>query len=161
MKGIVHIRVDDRLIHGQVATRWVRHFEADRIMVIDDEVAANDIEKMMLRSAAPEGCHTSILGTEKAIGNIANGHYDNQRVLVLIKTPRVALEMLEKGLDVRAVNIGNMSNQSHRKQIKRSVSISADEQQVIEKLMAKGVRVSCQMTPDEPDTDIAAYLNNQ
>lgn len=53
MKGIVHIRVDDRLIHGQVATRWVSHFNANRIMVIDDAVAANDVEKMLLRSAAP------------------------------------------------------------------------------------------------------------
>lgn len=44
MKGIVHIRVDDRLIHGQVATRWVSHFNANRIMVIDDAVAANDVE---------------------------------------------------------------------------------------------------------------------
>ena len=79
MKGIVHIRVDDRLIHGQVATRWVSHFNANRIMVIDDAVAANDVEKMLLRSAAPEGCNTSILSFEKASANILAGNYDGQR----------------------------------------------------------------------------------
>ena len=94
MKGIVHIRVDDRLIHGQVATRWVSHFNANRIMVIDDAVAANDVEKMLLRSAAPEGCNTSILSFEKASANILAGNYDGQRVLILLKTPELALKLM-------------------------------------------------------------------
>ena len=59
MKGIVHIRVDDRLIHGQVATRWVSHFNANRIMVIDDAVAANDVEKM-LRAVQPRKAATPL-----------------------------------------------------------------------------------------------------
>lgn len=53
MKGFVHIRIDDRLIHGQVATRWSTGLKVNRIMVIDDAVAANDNEKAILRMAAP------------------------------------------------------------------------------------------------------------
>jgi len=158
MKGIAHIRVDDRLIHGQVATRWVRHVNANRIMIIDDAVAENEIEKMMLRSAAPESCNTSILSCKKAIANIAAGNYDNQQVLVLMKTPAIALKMLEQGLALTQINIGNMSNQENRKQIKRSVSISNEELNIINKLLSQGVKVTAQMTPEEPESEIGIFL---
>lgn len=158
MKGIVHIRVDDRLIHGQVATRWVSHFNANRIMIIDDAVAANDIEKVMLRSAAPDGCNTSILARETAFNNISQGNYENQKVLILVKTPEIALQMLNSGLAVKQLNIGNMSNKDDRKQIKRSVSISDSELEIIRELLERGVSVTAQMTPEEPDTDISTFL---
>ncbi|MDV5226524.1 PTS sugar transporter subunit IIB [Providencia rettgeri] len=158
MKGIVHIRVDDRLIHGQVATRWVSYFNANRIMIIDDAVAANDIEKMMLRSAAPDGCNTSILARETAFNNISQGNYENQKVLILVKTPEIALQMLNSGLAVKQLNIGNMSNKDDRKQIKRSVSISDSELEIIRELLERGVSVTAQMTPEEPDTDISTFL---
>lgn len=158
MKGIVHIRVDDRLIHGQVATRWVSHFNANRIMIIDDAVAANDIEKMMLRSAAPDGCNTSILARETAFNNISQGNYENQKVLILVKTPEIALQMLNSGLAVKQLNIGNMSNKDDRKQIKRSVSISDTELNIIRELLERGVSITAQMTPEEPDADISTFL---
>lgn len=81
-----------------MATRWVSHFNANRIMVIDDAVAANDVEKMLLRSAAPEGCNTSILSFEKASANILAGNYDGQRVLILLKTPELALKLMNAGI---------------------------------------------------------------
>lgn len=158
MKGIVHIRIDDRLIHGQIATRWVSHFNANRIMVIDDAVAVNDIEKIMLRNAAPEGCNTSILTCDKAFSNISQGNYENQQVLILIKTPEIALKMLNYGLDIKSINIGNMSNKENRKQIKRSVSISDDELNIINQLLQRGIKVTAQMTPDEAESDITLFL---
>ncbi|QGN39285.1 PTS system mannose/fructose/N-acetylgalactosamine-transporter subunit IIB [Klebsiella oxytoca] len=161
MKGIVHIRVDDRLIHGQVATRWVSHFNANRIMVIDDAVAANEVEKMLLRSAAPEGCNTSILTVEKASANILAGNYAGQRVLILLKTPEIALQMVNSGIGLTQLNIGNMSNKEGRSQIKRSVSVSDAEIQAINALLAKGVSVTAQMTPEEPDVAITTFLKDK
>lgn len=161
MKGIVHIRVDDRLIHGQVATRWVSHFNANRIMVIDDAVAANEVEKMLLRSAAPEGCNTSILTVEKASANIIAGNYAGQRVLILLKTPEIALQMVNSGIGLTQLNIGNMSNKEGRSQIKRSVSVSDAEIQAINALLAKGVSVTAQMTPEEPDVAITTFLKDK
>lgn len=80
MKGFVNIRIDDRLIHGQVATRWSTGLRATRIMVIDNDVANDDVQKSVLRMAAPSGISTSIITEEKAITNIKAGKYENQRV---------------------------------------------------------------------------------
>ncbi|NRG27890.1 PTS sugar transporter subunit IIB [Bacillus circulans] len=158
MEGIVHIRVDDRLIHGQVATRWATGLKVNRIMVIDDKVAANELEKSVLRMAAPSGVNTSILDVEKAVNNIKNGNYQGQRVLVVIKTPEVAVQLLKAGLNLKQVNIGNLSNRPNTLQIKKSVSLSESERKAVDFLIEKGVEVTAQMVPDDPAANIISYL---
>ena len=83
MKGIIHIRIDDRLIHGQVATMWTNNLGATRIMVINDEVANNDLQKSVLRMAAPSNVSTSIITRETALKNISSGKYEGQKYLLL------------------------------------------------------------------------------
>jgi PTS system mannose-specific IIB component len=158
LEGIVHVRVDDRLIHGQVATRWATGLKVNRIMVIDDKVAVNEVEKSVLRMAAPTGVNTSILTVDKAANNIKNGNYQGQRVLVVIKTPEVAVQLLNAGLDVKQVNIGNLSNRPNTVQIKKSVSLSESERKAVDFLLEKGVEVTAQMVPDDPETSIISYL---
>lgn len=158
MEGIVHLRVDDRLIHGQVATRWATGLKVNRIMVIDDKVATNEMEKSVLRMAAPTGVNTSILTVEKASANIKNGNYQGQRVLIVIKTPEVAVQLLNAGVNVKQVNIGNLSNRPDTVQIKKSVSLSDSERKAVEFLLEKGVEVTAQMVPDDPRTNITSYL---
>ncbi|MEK5379234.1 PTS sugar transporter subunit IIB [Niallia sp. FSL W8-0635] len=158
MEGIVHLRVDDRLIHGQVATRWATGLKVNRIMVIDDKVATNEMEKSVLRMAAPTGVNTSILTVEKASANIKNGNYQGQRVLIVIKTPEVAVQLLNAGVNVKQVNIGNLSNRPDTVQIKKSVSLSDSERKAVEFLLEKGVEVTAQMVPDDPGTNITSYL---
>ena len=92
MKGIVHIRIDDRLIHGQVAAFWTNSLSISRIMVVNDEVAADEMQKSLLRMVAPASVRTSIISKETAIKNISAGKYEGQRVLlVLHHSPKVIL----------------------------------------------------------------------
>ncbi|MDM8098533.1 MULTISPECIES: PTS system mannose/fructose/N-acetylgalactosamine-transporter subunit IIB [Oceanobacillus] len=159
MEGIVHVRVDDRLIHGQVATRWSTGLRVNRIMVIDDIIAASDHEKAVLRMAAPSGVNTSILPFEKAAANIKAGNYQGQRVLLVVKSPEILVRLQEEGLELPQVNIGNLSNRFGTVQIKKSVSLSADEEKAIQTLLNSGVKVTAQMVPDDPETSIEVFLN--
>jgi PTS system mannose-specific IIB component len=108
--------------------------------------------------AAPTGVNTSILTVDKAANNIKNGNYQGQRVLVVIKTPEVAVQLLNAGLDVKQVNIGNLSNRPNTVQIKKSVSLSESERKAVDFLLEKGVEVTAQMVPDDPETSIISYL---
>lgn len=158
MKGFVNIRIDDRLIHGQVATRWSTGLKANRIMVIDDDVANDEVQKSILRMAAPAGISTSIITEEKAINNIKAGKYDNQRVLLVVRRPKVLLDLINAGVPIDKINVGNMSNRDDTVQVKKSVSLTTDERHDIEEIMAKGVKVTAQMVPDDPETDFSNYL---
>jgi hypothetical protein len=158
MKGFVHIRVDDRLIHGQVATRWSTGLRVNRIMVIDDTVAANDTEKSILRMAAPAGVNTSILGFEKAVANIQNGNYEGQRVMLIVKSPVTLVKMLEAGVELLPVNIGNLSNRPGTTQYKKSVSMTSEEKEAVDTLLKAGIHVTAQMVPDDPETPIEKFF---
>ena len=158
MEGFVHIRVDDRLIHGQVATRWATGLKVNRIMIIDDAVAVNETEKSILRMAAPAGVNTSILQFEKALANLKNGNYAGQRVMLVVKSPVILVKMMEAGINLLPVNIGNMSNRPGTTQYKKSISMTEDEKAAVEKLLQSGIKVTAQMVPDEPDVSIENFF---
>lgn len=159
MEGIVHIRVDDRLIHGQVATRWATGLRVNRIMIIDDKVAVNDDEKSILRMAAPAGVNTSILTFEKGLNNVKNGNYKGQRVLLIVKTPEILVQLMNGGLALKEVNVGNMSSRPGTTQIKKSISMTENEKVAVHQLLSQGVKVTAQMVPEESDASIEGFLN--
>ncbi|PFC77232.1 PTS mannose/fructose/sorbose transporter subunit IIB [Bacillus cereus] len=159
MEGIVHIRVDDRLIHGQVATRWATGLRVNRIMIIDDKVAVNDDEKSILRMAAPAGVNTSILTFEKGLNNVKNGNYKGQRVLLIVKTPEILVQLMNGGLALKEVNVGNMSSRPGTTQIKKSISMTENEKVAVQQLLSQDVKVTAQMVPEESDASIEGFLN--
>ena len=83
--GILHFRVDDRMIHGIVATDWVPAYNATRAMVIDGPASTNDIVRSGLKMACPAGVALSVLAPEKAVENIKAGKYSAQRVFVVFR----------------------------------------------------------------------------
>ena len=156
MEGIIHIRIDDRLIHGQVATLWTNELGVTRIMVINDQVANNEVQKTMLRMAAPSNVSTSLITEEKAVNNILSGKYKGQRVLVIVKDPETILRLMDKGLDIKKVNVGNMSTRENTHHIKPSVSITSDEEKAFRTLLERGVEITAVMVP----TDKLVYLKD-
>lgn len=156
MEGIIHIRIDDRLIHGQVATLWTNELGATRIMVINDEVANNEIQKTMLRMAAPSNVSTSLITEEKAVNNINNGNYKGQKVLVIVKNPETVVRLMDQGLDIKKINVGNMSTRENTHHIKPSVSITPEEEQAFRVLLDRGVEITAIMVP----TDKMVYLKD-
>jgi PTS system mannose-specific IIB component len=158
MEGFVHIRIDDRLIHGQVATRWVAQYKVNRIMVIDDEVANNDTEKAILRSATPQGVNTSLLNYDKACANIKANNYAGQRVMLIVKSPLTLVKLFNDGLKLLPINIGNMSNRTGTTSYKKSVNMTAEEREAIDYLLSKEIAITARMVPDEEEKSIVNFF---
>ncbi len=155
---IIHIRIDDRLIHGQVAAFWCNSLNANRIMVANDEVAKDEMQKSLLRMVAPSGVRTSIITKEMAAKNLAAGKYDNERVLLILKSPKDALELMEMGVDITLINVGNMAHHDGTIQIKKSINVSREDIESFERLNEKGVKLTSIMVPDEPRSNLMDYL---
>lgn len=158
MKGINNIRIDDRLIHGQVATMWSNKLGVTRLMVVNDEVANNDIQKQVLRMAVPAGIASSIITTETALNNIKADKYADQNVLLIVKSPVDLLPFAEAGLELRTVNVGNMSNRKETTVLRPNISVTKEERAAFEKLLADGVEITMVMTPDDKKTFLKDIL---
>ncbi len=157
--GIVSVRIDERLIHGQVATMWTNTVKATRIMVVDNGVVKNDVEKMALKTAVPSGVRLSILTTEGAARRINNGYYLGQRVFLLVKTPQTLRELINKGVKLNEVIVGNMSKTENRIQVKKSVSVSEEEIQDFRYLDNQGIKFIAQMVPGDDPINFLDLLN--
>lgn len=147
--GIIHVRIDERLIHGQVATMWTNTIKATRIMIVDDGVVKSEIEKTALKTAVPSGVKLSILTTQGAIKNILAEKYVGQKVFLIVKNPRVLKELVDGGVTLPQINVGNMSTKKDSKQIKKSVSVTKEDLENFDYFVKRGIKLTAQMVPSE------------
>ena len=156
--SIIGVRIDGRLIHGQVANLWTTKLNITRIMVVDDEVAQNDIEKSGLKLATPAGVKLSVLPIEKAANNILAGKYDSQRLLIIARKPDRLLKLVELGVPIEEINVGNMSQTDETRSITKSINVVDQDVEVFNQLHAKGVRFIAQMVPSDKAEDFMNLL---
>ncbi|CAD7358616.1 MULTISPECIES: PTS system mannose/fructose/N-acetylgalactosamine-transporter subunit IIB [Staphylococcus] len=147
--AIIGTRIDGRLIHGQVANLWATKLNISRFMVIDDEVAQSDIDKQALKLATPAGIKLSVLPIEKAANNIKNGKYDSQRVMIIAKRPDRFVELVNQGVAIETLNVGNMSQTDETRAITNSINVTDEDIENFKKLDAQGVKIVSQMVPND------------
>ncbi|WP_315080251.1 PTS sugar transporter subunit IIB [uncultured Clostridium sp.] len=147
MLNIVLTRIDDRLIHGQVATAWSKITKATKIIVVDDAVAQDSFMEMVLKSAAPSSIKVEIYGVSDAV-NALNKDDDGERVIVLVKTPMVVLDLVKAGVGIKELNLGGMGAKQGRKQFYKNISVSDEEKEAFKELTELGVNVFVQIVPD-------------
>ncbi|AWM75831.1 MULTISPECIES: PTS system mannose/fructose/N-acetylgalactosamine-transporter subunit IIB [Lactobacillus] len=158
MEGIIHVRIDDRMIHGQVATQWSGRLNATRIMVINDSIVNDDMRKTVVRLAAPANVSTSILSRQKALTNIKNGKYKGQRVLLICVSPVDVNYLIDNGLPIKSVNVGNLAQRDGTERIRPSVNVTPEEKEAFKKLIGRGVEVTVIPTPQSPTVYLKDYI---
>ncbi|MFA9494062.1 PTS system mannose/fructose/N-acetylgalactosamine-transporter subunit IIB [Streptococcus sp. E17BB] len=157
--AIIGTRIDGRLIHGQVANLWTAKLQASRIMVIDDEVAQNDIEKQGLKLACPPGVKLSILPVAKAAENILAGKYDSQRLFIVARRPDRFLKLVEHGVTIPELNVGNMSQSPETRAVTRTINVVDKDIADFDALNEKGVKLIAQMVPNDAAKDFLPLLD--
>lgn len=158
MEGINHVRIDDRLIHGQVATMWSNKLALTRLMVASDKVASDPIQKQMLRMATPAGIASSIITVDTAVTNIKANKYVNQNVMLIVKSPVDLLPFIENGLEFSNINVGNMSNRPDTEVLRPNISVSKEEKDAFSILLEKGIEITTVMTPDDKKSYLTDIL---
>lgn len=158
--SIIATRIDGRLIHGQVANLWTTKLNITRIMVVDDDVATNAIEKSGLKLATPAGVKLSVLPVEKAATNILAGKYNSQRLLIVARRPDRFLQLVELGVPITEINVGNMSQTDKTRSITKSINVMDSDVEVFNRLNEKGVKLVAQMVPSDRAEDFMSLLKN-
>lgn len=156
--AIIGSRIDGRLIHGQVANLWATKLNIGRFIVIDNEVAQSDIDKQALKLATPAGIKLSVLPVEKAANNINNGKYDSQRVMVIAKRPDRFVELVNNGVKIEELNVGNMSQTNETRSVTNSINITDEDVNNFKLLQEKGFNIISQMVPNDKSVDFMSLI---
>lgn len=158
MSNIVFTRIDDRLIHGQVMTSWVKHTQANMISIVDNEVANDPFISRVLKMAVPSEVKVDIYNTEQAIEALTLKVQNSNRIIILAKHPKTIYSLIKNGVDIENVNVGGMGARPGRKSIYKNISASQEEKEIFEEILSLGKKVYMQIVPDDKKVDIEKYL---
>ncbi len=156
MQNLVLTRVDDRLIHGQVMTAWIKNCQANQVVIVDDGVAQDEYMIEVLEMAIPEEIAIGIFTKEEGVQFFSQGL--DEPTILLVKGPQVLNYLKDHGIDIEEVDVGGMGARSDRSVLYKNISTSPEENAEFRKLIENGVHVYIQVMPNHKQIDINEYL---
>lgn len=151
---ITMARVDDRLIHGQVAVKWSKELNISRIIVASDVVAANKLQVAALKAAAPDGVKAAVVTAAKAAALVSDPRSKDMRILLLSNDPRDLLAVFQKIEERPLLDIANFGriggDLASKQKISDSVYLTEDDKTVIRNISELGVEIIHQALPGDP-----------
>ena len=132
-------RIDDRLIHGQVATVWAKVTKVNRILVVSDEVAKDTLRKTLLKQASPPGIIVNVITIDKMISIFNDPKFNSFKSMLLFTSPHDVRRTVEGGLILDSINIGGMSFSDGKKMITNAVAVNSQDVEDLKYLNDKGI----------------------
>ena len=149
--GIVDVRVDDRMVHGIVATMWIPENHCTRVMVVNEDASNNQVIRSTLKMSVPAGVSLSVLAPEKAAGNIKNGNYADQRVFIVGREIQDVYALYKAGVQFARVNLGNVTqNTGETLILDKTARVNAEEKAMLREMRDAGIQITCQFRTDDP-----------
>ena len=148
------VRVDHRLLHGQVAFSWTKVLGTDCILIANDAVAKDSLRMAALRMAKPEGIRLVMKSIEDSITSLNSGVTDKYKLLIIVESVEDAYRLSEKVDVIKMINLGGAKLIENRRQISKAFSVSDKDCELLRKMNDKGIRLEIQMVPDEPAKDV-------
>lgn len=148
MPNIVLTRIDNRLIHGQVATQWCSAIGANLILVANDEVSTNTMRQGLMDMAAPSYAGTRYWTLQKTIDTIHKAS-DKQKIFLVVENPQDVLTLVEGGVPIKKLNVGNMHMADGKRQVSQVVAVDDNDVEAFKKLRDLGVEIEIRKVPTE------------
>ncbi|GJM54499.1 PTS sugar transporter [Granulimonas faecalis] len=155
---ILLLRVDHRLLHGQVAVSWCQGLGANCVFCVGDHVANDPVWKTTLKLGKPAGCKLVIKDMDHAVEAINSGVTDKYRMVVSVQTIAEAKELADRCPVVTSINLGNTKASPTTREVSRQVFLEPEEEAMIRELVDRGVEVEIRPLADDPKVDAASVL---
>ena len=142
-------RVDDRLIHGQVQTKWISTAGAKKIIVVDDKTSKDPVALQILKIAAPVNIGLEVCNEVTGLERIRQEEESPAKVMVLFKSILTAKHLIEQGLEMKEINVGPVSAKPNARMIVKNTYFIPEEIEAANFIAGKGVKVFFQLVPDD------------
>ena len=159
--GIEVIRIDDRLIHGQIVQGWLKTVFVNRILVVSNEVANDEMQQALLSMAMPSTVELSIRNIKDASYEIINNVYDNEKVMILFSNPCDIVKMIENGVKFNSVNVGGMHFVHGKKQLLSNVSVDSNDIRAFMKMISCGIELESRILPNDERHNISDTIKKE
>lgn len=152
-------RIDSRLLHGQVATSWTKTTNPDRIIVVSDKVAKDELRSSMIKQAAPAGVKAHIVPIDQMIKLAKDDqHFGGTRAMLLFETPQDALRAIEGGVPLKTLNVGSMSHSAGKVQPNQVLAFDQNDIDTYRQLEKDGIELDVRKVPSDSKDDMDAIM---
>lgn len=151
--AISFVRVDDRVIHGQIVTAWARQFACDGIIAVDDKISQDPVLTNVFKGSAPSGVKVWIFDVKTAVEKLPKIIESNKKYFIIAKTPVTFKRLVEAGADLRnengnKINIGPMHMKDGARTIGPNAAVTAEEEEAFNYLADK-YKIEFKLIPDK------------
>jgi mannose/fructose/N-acetylgalactosamine-specific phosphotransferase system component IIB len=157
--NVLLVRVDDRFIHGQILESWIPHLKAQGVVVANDALACDQIQKTIMSMAIPERTILKIVTLEEAVSLRTDNVLDGKRTLVIVSSIKDAYKLYDLGMGFSKLNIGNNKAYESSTQLSYSVWVDKEDMKLVKSLIDKGIEVTLQSVPRERLIDMKSILD--
>lgn len=159
MQNLVLTRIDDRLIHGQVMTKWIKETGAENVVIIDDATSKNEFMINVFEQAVPEDIGIGVFNKEDGVKFFSQSL--EAPTMILVKVPETIEYMVNHGIDIKDLDLGGMGAKDGRSTLYQYISTSHEEDQCFYRLLDKGMNVYVQIVPQNEKQPIKPLLDKK
>ena len=143
------LRVDHRLLHGQVAFSWTQFLGVDCILIANDSLMTDELRKTTIKLAKPQGVKVVMKNIEDSINAINSGVTDKYKLFVVVESIEDA-EKLIKGTDkFKVLNLGGIKAREGTRNISKAINVTQEEEEALKELINLGVEVEIRQLPND------------
>jgi len=155
------VRIDDRLIHGQIVQGWLKVIHINKIVVVSDAAANDQMQRMLLMMAVPSSVELEIKMISDASKDALEGKYDRHKTMFLFSNPSDVLDVIENGVDIKSVNVGGMHFTVGKKQLLCNLSVDDKDIEALSKIYSKGIEIEGRVLPADERVNVAAVIERE
>lgn len=152
------IRIDDRLVHGQVVFTWVPSVGTDCLLIANDKVAKDDFQKMTMGLAKPSGVKLLIKSVSDAVIFLNDEKNKALKILVLINAVKDALTLASNVPEIRSINFGGVRAKEGAKLISKAVAVTDEDVIIIKELLERGIELEVRQVPSDEKQKVSALI---
>ena len=153
------VRIDDRLIHGQIATTWINDYNIEQVLIVDDNVVQDKMQQSVISMTAPANVKVKVFGVDSFIG-IYKKNPIKRRTMIVLTNSIDAYRLLAGGVQIDYLNVGGMRYLDGRTKIARAVSVTPEEREAFKKIIEMGLDVRIQMIPRDEIVEMKNVIDN-
>lgn len=158
MAEIKLVRLDFRLIHGQVIVRWIRQSGANRFVIVDDTLAQDDFMKEIYKMSAPSDYTLDLWSVDEAVAKWNENRWGQGGVFLLMKDVKTLYRLWKKGMEFPSVQVGGLGAGPGRINVYGPITLNSEDAKMLKEMQDSGTEVIFHQVPEEPSTTLDKIL---
>lgn len=154
-------RIDDRLIHGQVITSWIRQNNIEIIVIVDDNIAKDKVQLSILKMATPPGLKVYALTEQGYVERHKKGVLDNYSTMLIFADVKAVLNVINSGVEIKVLNLGGISKKPNRTNYTKTINLTDEERDILLEISDKGVMFDTRQVITDSQSDITKILKEK